>query len=140
MMAKPEKTQTVTLFRVTLAVTAELLPQLHKAIGCLAATTSIEHWYDNETEADAAAPPADGAANEPAAKRPSLVDEVLRLAAMPGGVTRTFLKEATVGYSPPFNVGSISPTLVTLMKDKRIKRIGRGVYGIPEVRRNLVKK
>ncbi len=115
-------------------MTAEQLPQVHKAVERLAALVDIQHWYDPEPlgvapQADA---PAMGDVPGTNAKlvyqRPSLVDEILRLASHPGGVTRAFLKEAAAGYSPPFNPGSISPTLVKLMKDKRIKRTGSGVY------------
>src|ERR1700677_1839018 len=92
MMAKPDQIPEVILFRVTLAVTAEQLPQVHKAVERLAALVDIQHWYDPEPlgvapQADA---PAMGDVPGTNAKlvyqRPSLGDEILRLAPHPGGV------------------------------------------------------
>lgn len=121
---------------MVLAVLAENLPQVHKALEGLAAVPEISHWYDEPQTTTQ--PVSEGTAIDATAceavrgtlggKRPSLINEILRLASHKDGVSRAFLKEAAAGYDPPFNVGSISPTLVKLCKEKKLKRVSKGVY------------
>ena len=56
----------------------------------------------------------------------TLIEHILHHACREGGINRKELKNIAVQYG--FNVGSVSPTLVKLMKARRLKRIGKGVY------------
>jgi hypothetical protein len=136
----------VTLYRVTMAVSAERLPQVHSAVMGLASVTEISHWYDDwkdapETLVDAAGNTLAGSQDSPAmedtpaekVKGDTLVNRILQRAARKTGVTRKELK--AVAIDSGFNVGSVSPTLVKLIKDKKILRIAKGVYAIRELRK-----
>ena len=63
----------------------------------------------------------------------SLVDLILLYADFGEGVSRKYLK--TIASENGFNVGSLSPTLVKLIKAKKIKRIGKGMYQTPHWRK-----
>jgi hypothetical protein len=136
-MAKNQIIQQVILFRVTAAVTAENLPYVHSVLASAGSVTSIEKWYDEPQTSTLPIGEAESsnetdllvAGEQPAGKvkgGQTLIEQILHHAKREGGVTRKELKDIAAQYG--FNVGSVSPTLVKLVKDRKVKRIGKGVY------------
>jgi hypothetical protein len=128
-----EKVEKVMLFRVTLAVAAEQLPQVHSAVAGLAHVADIQHWYDEPQTTTEVEHVEEVAPSEPSGVSTrvpggtTLVQFILTRAIRSGGVSRAHIK--TWAQENDFNVGSVSPTLVKLVAQKRIKRIGPGLYG-----------
>jgi hypothetical protein len=129
-MSDQEKT---TLFRVTLhssvLVKADHLPHLHEVLIAYGFGPYGLETVHSAAEVDSSEP------NNPAPLPPpdhapprdmTLVEQILHHARREGGVHRKDLKAIAQQYG--FNVGSISPTLVKLVKGKKIKRIGKGIY------------
>jgi hypothetical protein len=126
MALKNQSTQPAILYRVVLAVLAENLPQVHKVLEGLAAMPEISHWYDEPQTLKMEDAPAMEDAPVEVKGGHRLVEQILHHAKRTGGVTCKELKG--IAARSGFNVGSVSPTLVKLVKDKKIKRIGKGVY------------
>jgi hypothetical protein len=86
--------------------------------------------YPGIPEANAAQTTTEPMTGDPIQEKPhgghTLVGIILRHSCQEGGLSRGELECLASTYH--FSLGSISPTLVKLMKQKRIKRIGKGVY------------
>lgn len=88
-----------------------------------------DHANDNAEEAQECVSGRNDLPREPVEQKTTLRDLILNACDEENGCSRRVLKD--MARSHGFNVGSVSPTLVSLATAKRLKRIGKpgsGVY------------